>query len=87
MLMLFHPTTWKINDTANLIPPSVSLSPRSVNEFKAAQELSKTLHFPPSSSLANQRIASLIFIAEVPLGENKTPLSFLLSLPLCLPAH
>lgn len=59
MLMLFHPPTWKINDTADPLPPSAPLSPARLNEFKTAQELSRTLQPSPSSVSLHWQIREL----------------------------
>ena len=54
--------------------------PTSVNEFKMSSRTDQdSASWQPS--LANQRIVSLIFIAEVPLGEKKKSSSLSYSLP------
>lgn len=78
-----HPPARKTNDTANLIPPSVSLFPQQWMNLKQLKNWARPCILLPSQpSLANQRIASLIFIAEVPLGEKKHSPSYCLSLSL-----
>lgn len=79
MLMLFHPPTWKSNDAANPIPPSVSLIPYRWMNLKPLKNWERPCILLPPLALANQRIASLIFIAEVPLGEKNPTFSLSLS--------
>lgn len=80
MLMLFHPPTWEINDTAHPIPPSVSLFPYRWMNLKQLKNCARPcILLPPlAASIGKSKNCQFDIYSRSAVGWKKIPLSLFL---------